>query len=334
MPFRWPDGFGRVPPEDWVEAPVDSLAVRYDKVEHHGWYSNLDPTVDEVQAFVQTGDMVVDYSGGTGIFLGRLLERLPRLAFGIVDVDASPKFLRVALEKFGSEERLAFRHLRYLQEQRRLQHLEEVLGPLVRRGVEAIVSTNAIHLYTDLPGTLRGWARCLKTGGRVFVQSGNIRPPLSFQGRWIIDDTVDALVKAAVQIVRAEDRFQPYRAVLDDPDAMAAHAAFRRRVFVPPRSLDWYATELYAAGFELLAVRTLPVEAQVSEWLEFLRVYHDGILGWIGGSEKVEGKPPSEGAMADRMELMQRAIEQVFQGRPSFQATWTYMTCAKRATTA
>lgn len=331
MPYRWPRGFARIPDEPWAQAEVDTLAARYDKVEHHGWYSNLDPTVDEVASFLQTGDVLVDYSGGTGIFLDRLLTRLDGLAFGACIVDASPKFLRLALEKFRDEERAAFRWLRWRKDEKRLDHLDEVLGEgMVRRGVEAIASTNAIHLYQDLPDTLAAWRRCLKEGGRAFVQSGNIRPPLPFRGRWIIDDTVEAVAREAIRIAREEPAFQAHRAVLDDPYAMAAHAAHRRKVFPMPRTLDHYADAFYQAGFDIVSLRTVGVEALVGEWFEFLAVYHDAILGWLGGSEKVEGKPPPAEAVAERHALMRRAMERVFGGRGSFEATWTYLTCAKR----
>ncbi|HEV8361655.1 MAG TPA: class I SAM-dependent methyltransferase [Candidatus Thermoplasmatota archaeon] len=331
MKFPWPAAFPRIPTGEWVQASLDTLAVKYDKVEHHGWYANLDPTVDDLQVFLHTGDIAIDYSGGTGIFIDRLLKRIPGLAFGVVNVDASPKFLRLSFEKFRGEERVAFRWLRFLKDEKRLEFLDEVLGPaMVQRGVEAIVSTNAIHLYYDLPSTLASWNRVLKTGGRVFIQSGNIRPPLSFKGKWIIDDTVDALARAAAQIVREDSRWSAYRTVLDDPYAMAAHTVYRRRVFLPPRPLDYYAEALWDAGFELVGVRTVPIEAIVDEWFEFLAVYHDAILGWVGGAEKVEGKPPSEQALQDRMALMRVAMERVFGGRGSFEATWTYMTCAKR----
>ena len=44
-------------------------------------------------------------------------------------------------------------------------------------GVDAISSTNAIHLYYDLEDTLRSWTRVLKPGASCFVQSGNIGNP-------------------------------------------------------------------------------------------------------------------------------------------------------------
>lgn len=331
MGFRWPPGFTRIPPDPWADADVDGLAAHYDKVEHHGWYSNLDPSVEEVAGFLQTGDNLIDYSGGTGIFLDRLCKRTGALAFGACIVDASPKFLRLALEKFREDDRVAFRLLRWRKEEKRLDALDEVLGQaMVERGVEAITSTNAIHLYSDLPATLASWNRCLKRGGRVFVQSGNIRPTLHFGGRWIIDDTVEAVHREAARLVREDGRWQRYRAALEDGPALAAHAQYRRKVFVPPRSLDHYAGAFWDAGFEMVNLRAEPVEALVGEWYEFLAVYHDAILGWVGGSEKVEGKAPSAQALEDRKVLLRAAMERVFGGRGSFEATWTYMTCAKR----
>jgi hypothetical protein len=44
--FHWPEGFDRIPDEDWVERPVEEFALHYDTVENHGWYRNLDLTVE------------------------------------------------------------------------------------------------------------------------------------------------------------------------------------------------------------------------------------------------------------------------------------------------
>ena len=56
---------------------------------------------------VEAGDVLVDYSGGTGILARRLLDRIGERETGIVIVDASPKFLRLALEKLGDDPRVA-----------------------------------------------------------------------------------------------------------------------------------------------------------------------------------------------------------------------------------
>lgn len=330
MPFRWPEGFPRIPDEDWTRSPVESLAVKYDAVEKHGWYANLDETVEELRGFLAEGRILVDYSGGTGILIDRLLRALPSTPFGVVDVDSSPKFLGLALHKLRDEERVAFRLIRYLKAEKRLQLLDEVLaGPLLDRGVDGLVSTNAIHLYYDLPDTLRSWARVVRPGGRVFIQSGNIRSRPAAPGAWIIDDTVAAVDERAREIVQGDERFARHRAVLDDAARMRAYDALRQKFFLPPRPLEHYLDALRAAGLEVVNARTRPIRAKTSEWFDFLSVYHEGVLGWVGGSERVEGREPAPEAVAERKELMRLALADVLEGRDAFDATWTYITCVR-----
>lgn len=332
MSAVWPPGFVRVPDEEWTRAPVASLAQKYDAVGKHGWYENLDPTVRDVAEFLREGHVVVDYSGGTGLFIERLLAARPSLAFGIVDVDSSPKFLAMALAKLRDEPRVAFRLLGYLKDERRLQSLDEVLdAPLRERGLDAVVSTNAVHLYRDLVPTLASWARLLRPDGRVFVQSGNIRNPDAEKEAWIIDDTVEALQSSARRIVREDARFARHRAALADAARMEAHAAFRHKVFLPPRPLSHYLDAMRAAGLRPMDVRTRAVRAKASEWHEFLAAYSDAVLGWVGGHEKVDGRAPSKEDLADRVTLMRLALDDVLAGRETFDATWTYVTCAKGA---
>ena len=69
----------------------------------HSWYRNLDPTVEELAHLLADGDILVDYSGGTGILVDRLKLRMFDTQAGAVIVDSSPKFLRVALEKFRDD---------------------------------------------------------------------------------------------------------------------------------------------------------------------------------------------------------------------------------------
>src|SRR5689334_19090201 len=189
MTFSWPDGTDRIPDEDWTRADLDTLALKYDTVENHGWYRNLEPTIDELAAYLTDGMTLIDYSGGTGILLDRLLHRLPDRQVGYLLVDSSPKFLRLALEKLGREPRVAFRLIEYLKAAKRLQFLQEVLPPAIVGHVDGLVSTNAVHLYYDLGDTLRSWHAALRPGGRVFVQSGNIANPDAAPGTWIIDAT-------------------------------------------------------------------------------------------------------------------------------------------------
>jgi SAM-dependent methyltransferase len=328
--FQWPSGFQRIPDEDWTRQPVDTFGLRYDTVENHGWYRNLDPTVEDLARHLEDGQLLVDYSGGTGILLDRLNLRIFDRQIGMLIVDSSPKFLRVALDKFGDEERVAFRLLRWLKEKKRLELLDEVIGPeLLARGADAIASTNAIHLYRDLPDTLASWARALRPGGRAFVQSGNIRNPQARTSEWILDETVWAIHEVATGLVRNDARYAAYRPLLDDEARMQSHVAYRDQVFLPVQPLDHYLRCLEEAGFTVEEVTTRSIEARVEDWFEFLSAYHEAVLGWLGSSVKVDGKAPSQQALTDRLALIRQAMDTLFGGRPAFRCCWTYINCLR-----
>jgi ubiquinone/menaquinone biosynthesis C-methylase UbiE len=321
--FAWPEGFERILDEDWVEAPVDAFGLHYDTVENHGWYDNLDLTVEQLAGDLRPGQVLIDFSGGTGILLDRLRLRIFDRQVGMVIVDSSPKFLRVALERFRSDERVAFRRLRYLKNEQRLQSVDEVLpdGFLA----DVLVSTNAIHLYDDLEGTLRSWTRVLRPDGRVRINSGNLRNPRAGENEWIIDETVYVVHEVAAGLVRTDPRYEAYRAVLEDPGRLQAYLDYRDRVFLAPRPLDFYLDALRAAGFAVDDVSERTIEAGVQEWYEFLSAYADAVLGWVGGSAKVDGAAASEEAAADRLDLIRAALDTIFGGRPTFRCCWTYI---------
>ena len=324
MSFEWPSDFARTPDEDWTIGPVEELARNYDTVEAHGWYKNLEPTIADLRTYLSSGRLLMDYSAGTGILEKHLLSG--RADFGVLLVDSSPKFLRLALEKFRGDERVAFRLIRYQKDESRLQYVDEVLSPKLReRGFDAIVSTNAIHLYYDLPETLACWKRLLRAQANVFVQSGNIGNSKKDADHWIIDDTVEAIHRAALSIVEADDRYATYRDGLLDRERMAAYDRLRRKFFLPVRPLDYYLEALENADLHVTDVSYIPYEATLSDWYEFLSAYHEGALGWIGGSVRIEGKPPADESVRDRMRLMRDAMEHVFGGRASFVAGWTYI---------
>lgn len=330
MEFQWPSGFQRIPNQDWTKLPVEALALKYDKVENHGWYKNLEPTIDELCGYLKDGHIIIDYSGGTGILIDKLLHRLSEWQGGLVIADSSPKFLRLALDKLCFEQRVAFRLIQYLKEQKRLEFLEDVLeNEILKRGFDGLVSTNAIHLYYDLTDTLASWHRVLKNGARIFIQSGNVRNPDAESDEWIIDDTVESINKAAIEIVRGDEKYSQYRATLDDPKAMSGHAALRQKYFIPIRGLDYYLDAFKKAGFSVLNVRKSTIPALVKEWYSFLKVYHEGVLGWVGGSKRVEGRNPTKDNIHDRLEIMKRAMKQIFQDQEEFNCCWTYITCQK-----
>ena len=85
--FAWPEDFARIPDEEWTRRPVDEFGLNYDDVGNHGWYKNLEPTIAQVLAALAPGDLLVDYSSGTGILTRRLLGRLDN-SVGIINVDA------------------------------------------------------------------------------------------------------------------------------------------------------------------------------------------------------------------------------------------------------
>ncbi|HEY7706292.1 MAG TPA: class I SAM-dependent methyltransferase [Gaiellaceae bacterium] len=324
--FDWGD-VERIPDEDWVEQPVDAFGLHYDTVENHGWYRNLDLTVEQLAAGLQEGQILIDYSGGTGILLDRLRLRIFDRQVGMLIVDSSPKFLRVAVERFRSDERVAFRRLRYLKDERRLEYVDEVVPEGF--AADALVSTNAIHLYDDLEHTLQAWARVLRPGAKVRINSGNLRNPRAGENEWIIDETVYVVHEVATGIVRTDDRYEAYRPALEDEERMRAYLAYRDRVFLAPRPLEHYVDALNASGFEVEEVTERTIEADVEEWYEFLAAYADAVLGWVGGSAKVDGAEAPEEAAADRLRLLHDSLAVIFGGRPTFNCCWTYLTAVR-----
>jgi ubiquinone/menaquinone biosynthesis C-methylase UbiE len=327
-PFRWPPGFERIPADDWVEQPVDAFGLSYDTVENHGWYRNLDLTVEQLARDLREGEILVDYSGGTGILLDRLRLRIFDRRVGMVIVDSSPKFLRVAVDRFRADERVAFRRLRFLKNEQRLQYVDEVLP--AGFAADHLVSTNAIHLYDDLDATLAAWARLLRPDGTVRVNSGNLRNPRAGENEWIIDETVYVVHEVATGLVRTDPRYEPYRAVLDDEERMAAYLGYRDRVFLAPRPLEHYVDALARAGFDVVDVSERTIVADVEEWFQFLAAYADAVLGWVGGSAKVDGVAATDEAAADRLRLLHDSLAVIFGGRPTFDCCWTYVTATRR----
>jgi hypothetical protein len=324
--FDWGE-LERIPDEDWVTRPVDAFGLHYDTVENHGWYRNLDLTVEQLAGDLREEQVLIDYSGGTGILLDRLRLRIFDRQVGMLIVDSSPKFLRVAVDRFRSDERVAFRRLRYLRDERRLQYVDEVLPPGFV--ADTLVSTNAIHLYDDLENTLRAWGHVLRTGAKVRINSGNMRNPRAGENEWIIDETVYVVHEVATGIVRTDDRYAAYRPTLADEERMRAYLDYRDRVFLAPRPLDYYLDALRTTGFELDEVTERTIEANVEEWYEFLAAYADAVLGWVGGSAKVDGTGASEEAAADRLALLHDSLAVIFGGRPTFLCCWTYVTATR-----
>jgi len=322
----WPVGFDRVPDAPWATASIDEFGLGYDNVGTHGWYKNLEPTISQVVAALTENKVLVDFSAGTGILARRLLSAISHNV-GILNVDASGKFLRVAVENLGGDERAAFRLLSYLKPERRLQLIDEVVErPMLERGADIITATNAIHLYYDLPETLSSWTRVLNPGGLALICSANMRNPGAREGDWIIDETVSKVNEIVADLVLRDPAFEQYRPALEDSEVVAAHTKLREKVFVPVRPLEYYTDTFRDTGFDVLHVFDSTIFARVDEWCQLLETYHDGVLSWVGGSPKVEGTAPTQEALRDRLFLIRYALQKLFPAQEAFPATWTYLT--------
>jgi hypothetical protein len=117
--------------------------------------------------------------------------------------------------------------------------------------------------------------------------------------------------------------------VLDEPERMQAYLAYRDRVFLAPRPLDVYVDALRESGLVVDEVTERTIEADVQEWYEFLAAYADAVLGWVGGSAKVDGAPATDEAAADRLDLLRASLDVIFGGRPTFLCCWTYISASK-----
>ena len=91
------------------------------------------------------------------------------------------------------------------------------------------------------------------------------------------------------------------------------------------RELEYYTKSLEENGFTIKDIQCHPINASVDEWYDFLSVYHEGVLGWVGGAEKVYNQKVSSHFISLRKALMRLAMEDIFNGSDSFQAAWTYI---------
>ena len=112
---------------------------------------------------------------------------------------------------------------------------------------------------------------------------------------------------------------------------MAAYGEYRDQVFLPPRALSRYLESLERTGFAVENASARRIIATVSEWHEFLKTYSDAVLGWIGGTEKVEGRVPGADALRDRDEVLRRSLGELFGGADTFPCRWTFIRAKRRA---
>lgn len=327
--FDWPAGFERIPQVPWAYAPIDESATNYDSAGGHSWYKNLEPIVAQALTALDGSRLLIEYSCGTGILADRILPKASTDT-GILNVDASPKFLRLAVEKFRNDTRVAFRLLDWIKDDGRLQTLDEAMDRcFVQREAEVLTSANAIHLYGHLDDTLQSWHRCLAPGAFIFVSSANIRNPFARPDDLILDETVVRVNEISAEIVQCEPIFEEYRTSVDDYTKMAAYTDLRNKVFAPVRPLDLYLDGLSAAGFDVLHVFDQTIFVPVNEFYHALSSYHDSVLGWVGGSVNVDRASPTKAALKDRLFLIKYSLERLADDG-YFPCSWTYITCRRR----
>jgi hypothetical protein len=124
--------------------------------------------------------------------------------------------------------------------------------------------------------------------------------------------------------VEETDAYAGYRQRLGDPAWMRDHERLRERIFPPTREARHHEDRFAGAGFELREVTRRAITVDREEWSRFLEVYHAGVLGWVGGAEKVTGEPVDEPVVDDRRALIREALARVLDGAGTFEAEWTY----------
>ena len=140
--------------------------------------------VEELAAYLRDGDILMDYSGGTGILLDRLRLRIFDRPVGVAHrrrVGEVPA--RRAREVPRRPARGAAAAALRPRGEAPADARRGARPALLERGVDAIAAANAIHLYPDLDEVAATWVRALRPGGRVFINSGNLRNPRAAAGR-------------------------------------------------------------------------------------------------------------------------------------------------------
>ena len=163
----------------------------------------------------------------------------------------------------------------------------------------------------------------------LFNNLGNIKNPNASKDAWIIDESVIKINEVAIDIVSKDKRFEKYRPSLDDKGYMEAHDKLREKYFLPVRNIDFYQTLFKEVGLKEVSCEHHPIEAHVKDWYEFINVYHEGVIGWVGGSKKITGKECDPQCIEDRLTLIREAMDETFLNKETFKAVWNYFILEK-----
>ncbi|HIH04652.1 TPA: 3-oxoacyl-[acyl-carrier-protein] reductase [Candidatus Woesearchaeota archaeon] len=283
-------------------APVSKGAAAYhDAVSSAQYYVTiLDELMKGAASKIREGQVVVDFGAGTGVSAFRLLEH-SKAPFTLWLVDNSPAWLGKAYETLKDRSGTDF----FILEKKGEGYatLAQTIGEKV---ADHVISANTVHLIPDIGEVFRGVASSLRDGGMFAIESGNITFDKTPEGALLVDDTVRRVHDIALDIVRHDPTFSPYKAQLDV--SIRKYEAQRKFVFPQPRPLSFYIGELQRAGFAVENHYAKLFKVKYDDWLTFLRVkrLQAGILPEIGGNE------PSPKEEEDRDRLITLATKKLF----------------------
>ncbi len=294
--FAWPEGFARVPDEQWVEQPVDAFGLQYDTVENHGWYRNLDPTVEQLAGDLRDGEVLVDYSGGTGILLDRL--RLRDLRPPGRDGDRRQLAEVPARRGRALPRRRARRVPAAALPQGRAAARVRRRGARRRRSPAPTRSSRRTRSTstTSSTSTLAAWARVAEAGrhasGSTPATCATRAPPRTSGSSTRRSTWCTRWRPGSCAPTRAGPRTATCSTTASGcaRTSTGATASSSRRARSTTTS-----TRSKAPGSTIEDVIERTIEASVEEWYEFLAAYADAVLGWVGGSAKVDGAPATRG---------------------------------------
>lgn len=323
----WDSAVDRIPDEEWCKLPIDESALKYDKHGTNVFGTTWEPTIAQVMSVLDDDNVIIDYSCGTGQFTERLLRNCHNPVRAL-NVDVSPRYMRIAAERFKHDARVALRLLGRDTDGRSFQEIDEVASGLIPEGgADVLTSTNAIHLYPKLSETLGSWRRVLRRGGLALISTGDMSNPRRTISDWRLHDTVATVNKMAYEVVKTEPLFGEYRDKIEDDDLMRAYGNLTDHVYPAVKPIDLYLDALSEAGLKPLHFFEEPVNIGVNDLVDALSPYHEFVLGWVGGSRKIEGTPPTGKAVRDRLFLLRYCAEKLYAGKDHLQCAWTYITC-------
>jgi hypothetical protein len=195
--------------------------------------------------------------------------------------------------------------------------------------LDGIICTNAIHLYPTISDTIKSWNKLLVKGGKLLINSGNIFNSSMDSESKLIDQTVNEIAKLSYKIVKETPKYSKYSDLINDIEYIKKHDSLRDKYFLPIKNIEYYTDEILKNNFKILEIKTINIDAKVDEWFEFLKVYHEGIISWIGGANKITGVDPKENEVGDRIEIIKLALNEMFNNKNDFKACWNYVICEK-----